>query len=292
MLCAWPSAQSISDMLLRKQNAICVLAILALLHVPQTWGQRNGFCSELATGYCNMYNLQFADAHRVFADWQRIHPQDPMGSVSDAAAYLFSEFDRLHILETEFFMNDKNFENQKPLTPDPDIKRKFDSQLDKTRLLINERLAHDAKDENAIFANVLMLALRGDYIALIEKRNLPALGYLKQARAAAEPLLKANPGFYDAYLAAGIENYLLSLRAAPVRWMLQMGGAQTDKATGLKDLGITAAKGHYLQPYARLLLAIAALRDHDRNNARVLLQGLAQQFPNNRLYKQELAQIR
>ena len=239
-----------------------------------------------------MYNLEFAAAHDVFAGWQRLYPQDPLGPVSDAAAWLFSEFDRLHILEAEFFTNDKNFENQKQLTPDPQVKQKFDAQLEKTKTLIKDRLSHDANDANAMFANILMLALKGDYLALIEKRNLAGLSFLKQARLAAQTLLKSKASYFDAYLAIGVENYLLSLRVAPVRWMLQMGGAQTDKETGLKNLRITAEKGHFLQPYARLLLAIAALRDQDRNGARTLLQGLAQQFPNNRLYARELAQIR
>lgn len=239
-----------------------------------------------------MYNLEFASAHDVFAEWQRLHPQDPLGPVSDAAAFLFSEFDRLHILEAEFFTNDKNFENQKQLAPDPQVKQKFDAQLEKTKVLITDRLSHDGKDTNAMFANILMLALKGDYLALIEKRNLAGLSYLKQARLAAQTLLKSNPSYFDAYLAIGVENYLLSLRAAPVRWVLQLGGAQTDKDAGLKNLRVTAEKGHYLQPYARLLLAIAALRDQDRNGARAILQGLAQQFPNNRLYSRELAQIR
>lgn len=85
---------------------------------------------------------------------------------------------------------------------------------------------------------------------------------------------------------------LLSLRLAPVRWVLQWSGAQTDKNTGLKNLRVTAERGHYLQPYARLLLAVAALRDQDRNGARSLLQDLAREFPHNRLYRAALAQLR
>jgi hypothetical protein len=278
-----------------KANALTSLTMLAALlplgsSVPAR-GQ-DDFCSGLAAGYCDMYNLQFPQAHQVFAEWQRLHPQDPMGPVSDAAAYLFSEFDRLHILEAEFFTNDKNFENQKQLTPSADVKQKFESQLQKTTALVNDRLSHDPTDTNARFANILALGLRGDYIALIEKRNLAGLSYLKQARTAAEALVKNDSSCFDAYIAIGIENYLLSLRAAPVRWLLQVGGAQTDKSEGLKNLRVTAGKGHYLQPFARLMLAVAALRDQDRNSARALLQGLARQFPNNQLYPKELAQIR
>jgi len=54
---------------------------------------------------------------------------------------------------------------------------------------------------------------------------------------------------------------------------------------------LTAEKGHYLAPYARVLLALAALRDHDPTQAKQLLAGLAQQFPENSLYKEELARI-
>jgi predicted Zn-dependent protease len=39
------------------------------------------------------------------------------------------------------------------------------------------------------------------------------------------------------------------------------------------------------------MLAVAALRDNDRNRARQLLGGLAQEFPGNPLYRQELAKL-
>jgi hypothetical protein len=100
-----------------------------------------------------------------------------------------------------------------------------------------------------------------------------------------------DPTCYDAYIAVGVENYLLSLKPAPVRWLLHLAGAQTDKETGLEKLRITAAKGHYLMPYARMLLAVAALRDHDSQQAKTLLEGLSREFPHNRLYASELAKL-
>jgi len=57
-------------------------------------------------------------------------------------------------------------------------------------------------------------------------------------------------------------------------------------------LRLTAEKGRYLNPYARLLLAVAALRDKNIPKARDLLSALAREFPHNRLYAQELAQLR
>jgi hypothetical protein len=77
-----------------------------------------------------------------------------------------------------------------------------------------------------------------------------------------------------------------------VRWLLRAGGAQTDKATGLKNLKIVAEKGRYMAPFARVFLAIAALHDHDKARALELMENLAREFPENHLYTHELAQLR
>jgi len=272
-----------------------VIAVSALLCLGGALSQAHAANEEpafLDMGYRYMYDLQFNEAHRAFRRWQRLHPDDPLGQASDAAAYLFSEFERLHILELEYFADDRNFRNQKPLSPDPKTKARFESHLEKAKQLADVILARDPQDANALFADVLVSALRSDYLALIEKQTRVGLGYLKQARALAEQLLAMHPSYYNAYLAIGVENYLLSLKPAPVRWLLQISGAQTDRDKGVKSLRITAEKGHYLLPYARLLLAVAALREKDFDRARVLLQELAQEFPNNRLYQMVLAQLR
>ena len=246
---------------------------------------------SLDEGYRDMYNLQFQAAHQAFAAWQNANPDDPVAAVSDAAAYLFAEFDRLHVLESELFTDDKNFEARSKLSPDPQTKRAFEAQLAKADALADKRLSEHPDDANAMFAKVMALGLRGDYAAMIEKRDLAGLSYMKTGRALAQQLLAAHATYYDAYLALGVENYLLSQQSAPMRWILRVTGAQTDKEIGLHNLRLTAEHGHYLLPYARLLLAVAALRDNDRTQARTLLSGLAEQFPANHLYAKELAKL-
>jgi hypothetical protein len=245
----------------------------------------------IQTGYRQMYNLEFDGAHKTFAEWERQRPDDPLGHVSNAGAYLFAEFDRLNILQAEFFVNDDRFRHAKKLTPDPAVRQAFDSELAKAEQLANGILARSPQDADALFANILAMGLRADYTGLIEKRYLDSLRVIKNSRATAEKLLSIAPDYYDAYLAIGVENYMLSLKAAPVRWLLELGGAQVDRERGLQDLRLTAEKGHYLSPYARLLLAVAALRNKDRAQARDLLAALAREYPRNRLYSEELARL-
>ncbi len=234
-----------------------------------------------------MYNLQFAQAHVTFGEFRALHPEDPMGPTADAAAYLFSEFDRLHILQSEFFTHDQHFITDHKLTPDPEVKKKFLADLQAGRTLA----ARTPGDKNATFARILCNGLESDYVALIEKRYAAAFQLMKAGRAAAERLLATDPTYYDAWLAVGIENYMLSIKPAPVRWLLRLGGGQTDRRLGIEKLKLTAQKGHYLAPFARLLLAVAALRDNDNRRARDLLAGLVQDYPHNPLYRLELARI-
>lgn len=254
-------------------------------------GSATAASASLEQGYRDMYNLDFETAHQVFRAWQASHPEDPLGFVSDAAGYLFSEFNRLHVLQTALFTDDKRFEERSKLPPDPATKVAFNEALAKADQLIVGILARSPQDRNALFSQILANGLRGDYAALIEKRNLASLGYMKNSRRIADQLVAIDPTCYDAYLAVGAENYLLSQNPAPVRWVLRLSGAHTDKEEGISHLRLAAEKGRYLGPFARLLLAVAALRDHDRATARALLAGLSREFPQNHLYSDELAKI-
>jgi len=250
--------------------------------------------TPLEQAYRAMYNLDFTSAHQVLRRYEAAQPADPMGPISDAAAYLFNEFDRLHILESEFFTeNEDGFhKRERTVAADPVAARDFEAALERGERASADALRRNPDDENALLATLLRMGLHTDYIGFIEKRNMAALSELKQGRVLAESILARHPQLFDAYLAIGVENYMLSLAPMPIRWLLRLGGAQTDRQVGIDRLRITAEKGHYLLPYARLLLAVVAIRDKDMVNARQTLSALATEFPGNRLYRSELAKLK
>jgi hypothetical protein len=260
-----------------------LIFLLAALPAAPAWSAENA----IQLGYRHMYNLEFAEAHHSFAQWESAHPEDPLGPVSDAAAYLFAEFDRMHILQSEFFTHDQHFYTDHKLTPDPVLKKNFEAALEAARKLA----LRDPSNPDCMFATLLVSGLHSDYLGLIEKRYGAAFAEMKTARQQAERLLAANPEYSDAWVAVGVENYMLSVKPAPVRWLMRLAGGQTDRALGVQKLKVTAEKGRFLAPFARLLLAVASLRENDVPRARNLLEGLAREYPRNPLYVQELARI-
>lgn len=247
--------------------------------------------TQLDEGYRAMYNLDFGAAHKAFAEWERSHPDDPFGPASDGAAYLFTEFERLHVLRSEFLTQDSSFLNSHKLKPDPATKAAFEKALSRSRELAEQMTKSGKTPERAMFALVVCTALHADYLALIEKENWQALNEIKDATSQAQALVTKHPELKDGYLSMGVENYLLSQKAAPVRIFLRLTGAQTDKEAGLQKLRLVADQGHYFKPYAKILLAIAALRDKNKALAAQLMAELAREFPGNGLFKDEMKKL-
>jgi hypothetical protein len=248
--------------------------------------------TALDLGYRDMYNLDFPAAHQHFTAWLAQHPADPLGAASDAAAYLFGEFDRLSIIDVQLFADQSRFDSRSKLTPDSAVRKAFEDRADLANRLADAALAQNARDANALYAKTLVCGMRSNYALMIDKRDLAALSFSKQASALSKQALAIDPNMYDAYLASGVENYMLSLKFAPLRWVLSWTGAGTDRAEGIRQLRVTATQGHYLAPFARMMLAVAAIRDGHPQEARDILTALSKEFPQNSLYTRERDRIR
>jgi hypothetical protein len=247
--------------------------------------------TALDRGFFGLYNLDFAGAQKNFSSWETQHPDDPVGPVSEAAGYLFAEFNRLGVLEGQFYENDKAFTDRSTLSPDPAIHEKFEAALGRAQQLARKRLDKNSKDQDGLFAMTLASGLQADYAALIEKRNLASLHYTKEASTWAQQLLAICSNCYDAQLATGFSKYIIGSMAAPVRWLMRVGGLPGDKQGGIADLQLTAQHGHYLAPFARILLSIAYVRDKDKTRALEMLASLRSDFPGNTLFPREIARL-
>jgi hypothetical protein len=238
-----------------------------------------------------MYNFQFAAAHRDFAQFQKKHPDDPMGPVSDAADYLFTEFARLEVLRADFLSKNKSLLQSKKVASDPKNVKQFQDDLKQTKTLADKFLRKSPGDESALLARVMRFTLEADYDALFEKNYGKAFSEIKAATRNAHLLLSKHPDCMDAKLAIGFENYVLSYKPAPLRWFLNIRGTGTNRNKGIRDMRATAEKGHYLKPYAKVLLAIAALRDGKKKEAKEMLAQLAATYPDNDLFQSELKKL-
>jgi hypothetical protein len=238
-----------------------------------------------------MYNLRFDEALRLAEAAKKLATDDPVPWMAQACAVLFREFDRMHILRSELFGADNNFIDGPAIAWAPQARKDFDAALSGSEKLAQDRLKQNKDDPRALFALTLVNGLRADDAALIAKKKFTALSYAKTATRYAEQLLARSPDYYDAYISTGMGKYIIGGKAAPVRWVLRLGGFKGDLEQGVKELNLVADHGRYLSPFARILLAFDDLRHKNPTAARKKLEWLREHFPNNPLFSQEIAKL-
>ena len=242
----------------------------------------------LESGFKHLYDLDFQTARKDFLDYQKSHPQDPMGKAAEAASYLYEEFNEKGILTSEFFLNDARFLGGIEGDPSENRNTQFLSMNRMAREMAKKGLKNDPRDAHDLLILTITDGMESNYDALIEKKQLAALSMMRQAESEANTLLAIDPEAKDAYVALGMSNYVIGCLPSYKKMFLWFGGVHGDRVRGIEQMTEAAEHGHYLQPFAKIMLALAYEREHRPEQARVLLAELTTQFPANPHFAQEL----
>jgi len=245
--------------------------------------------AELASGFHSLYAQNFSEAREKFGSWETQHPEEPFGEVAIAASYLFEELYRQGVLSSDFFLNEKRFLHGIEGKPDPERMKSFQGALDLARKLAKARLAKNARDPEAFFALTLAAGMESNADMMLKKQHIESLKRLKEANEHAKQLLAEQPDANDAYVALGTANYVIGSLSGGARFLLMFGGVHGDKKLGMQQLGKTIDGGRYLQPFAKILLALASRREKQNPVAQKLLLELNEEFPESPLYAAEYA---
>jgi predicted Zn-dependent protease len=251
-----------------------------------------GAAPALEDAISRMYDFDFVRSHQILDSYIAAHPEEPLPYGFRASAYLFYEMDRLGVLESEFLVNDEKIaEKKKKLDPDPAVRAKFLRAIADAESRATTTLKANPNDRDALFAMCVAQGVSTDYMAFVEKRQISSLSVAKKSNNYAQRLLKLDPTFYDAYLTAGVSEYMLGSLPFFVRWFVHFDNVDGNKQKGIERLEMVSREGHFFKPFSKILLGIIALREKRPKDAQRLLLDLATQFPANPLFRKELAKV-
>ena len=243
-------------------------------------------------GFQRLYNFDFPGAFTVLDDAARTEPDNALVDSVRAVTYLYREMARLHILESTFFLNTNNLvDGATKLKPDPAARGAMFAAMEAARRRATARLAQSPDDVEALFALCMAAGVETDYAGLVEGRTWRSVKLAPNSLRYANRLLAQTPPFYDAYLNFGAVEYIVGDLPFFVRWFVRFDGIKGDKARGIEELKMTAERGRYYGPFARVLLVLVSLREHRPAEAEQWLRGLVNDFPENPLFGKELARL-
>ena len=271
------------------------LAILLTVGVVLTLWPVTGMASQAPDtdeGFRLLYELQFKQARTRFLAWQQTHPEDELGYAWLAASYLFEELYEQGVLTSEFFLDDERLLGGIRGRPDTQRGSAFRAAVMRAEELARRRLRTNSTDSDALFTLTITTGMLADYTGLVERRQLESLKLTREAERYAETLLTVKPNAVDAYVTLGAANYIIGSLPPHKRFFLWLGGIRGDRLRGVMQLQMAAMEGHYLRPFAKILLALVARRENEPELALKLLEELNGEFPGNPLFRRELALLK
>jgi len=248
--------------------------------------------ASLDAGFRLLYETRFDDARTQFLAWEHVNPQDPLGYSWEAASYLFQELYHQGVLSSEFFLDDKRLLGGIEGKPNDAHRTGFFAAATAAQNLAKQRLMASPQDAGALLALTVTTGMLADYAALLDKQQLQSLRLIREAEGYAKELLVVRPDDADAYVALGVANYIVACLPAHKRAFLWFAGIHGDRRLGMNELAITAKGGNYLRPFAKILLALVAVREGQVELARAELQELTGEFPGNPIFARELARLK
>jgi len=243
----------------------------------------------LESGYKHLYELNFDAARKDFLAYEKARPDDPLGRASEAASYLFEQFNTKGVLTSEFFLSDEKFLGGVDGTAAQNKNEAFLKANNAAREQAKARIKANPKDMQGLLVLTITDGMESDYDALIIKKQLDGLKMMKSAEAEANAVLAIDPNEQDANVALGMSNYVIGCLPSYKRAFLWFGGLHGDRTRGMEQMQSAAEHGHYLQPFAKVMLALAYEREHKPERAKELLSELAIEYPDNPVFARELA---
>jgi hypothetical protein len=269
-----------------------VFCILALATVAAA-GQADAAEAQTAIdgAFNRLYNFDFPGAHAILDKHLKTHPDDPLAYSVRGAAYLFSEFHRMKILEMEFFADDGTVTDKKRVQSDPVARARLFKVTEKAKRLARVHLMLDANDRDALMAYCLASAVETDYTGLVEKKFFRTYSLSKETQKYAHRLLSLNPPAYDGYLTLGAVEYIVANLNFLFRLFIRFDGIEGSRQKSIENLKKVVESGRYLSPYAKILMSVVYLREDQPRKSLALMKEMERDFPENPLIPAEIARI-
>jgi len=242
-------------------------------------------------GYEHFYNLDYDGALARFEQVLKAHPQDPMAMDYVLMATVFRELYHQDLLDTTYYAHD-NFLTTKREVQVPSMTRaRIESLMNDAVALCDQRIKANAKDKDAYFARGYARGMHAAFITLADHSFVTAAHQGLQARSDSEQVLKLDPEYADAKMAVGIQQFAVASLPRFVRVMVGMFGVGGNKEHGLELLREASAHGVVTSVESRTALSLFLRHDARYQEAIVVEEGLAKEYPHDYLFRLEEANL-
>jgi hypothetical protein len=239
----------------------------------------------------HFYNLDYDGALTRFEAVQRENPRNPMAANYVLMVLIFRELYHQDLLDTTYYAHD-SFLTSKRSVPVPQATRdRIESLTSSSIAMCDQLVKTNPRDKNAYFARGYARGMHAAFITLVDHSYIAAAKQGYASRGDSEQVLRIDPGYADAKMAMGIQQFAVASLPRILRIMIGITGVTGNKEKGLDLLREAAAHGIVTVVESRTALSLFLRHDARYPEALAVQRGLAEQYPRDYLFRLEEANL-
>lgn len=246
---------------------------------------------EVRAAYQKFYEMDYGDALPLFQRIQREHPNDPIATAYVLDTVLFSELNRLDLLDTTFYANDGFLTMKRGVVEDPKVRDRIRSLGDQATDQANAELKVNPNNVNALFARGWTRSLEAVYSGLVERAFTAGLRQALGARSDCDRVLALDPRYTDAELVVGVDQYIVGTLPMAFKILIGFIGIHGTKGEGLALLHDDAEHGVLTRVEANTAMMLFLRRERRYPEAIQVARAMSGQYPHDYLFHLEEANL-
>ena len=239
----------------------------------------------------HFYNLDYEGALSRFEAIQRENPQSAIATGYILMTIIFRELYRQDLLDTTYYAHDSFLTSKRNVPVPQDVRDRIESLTNAAIDLCDKQIKSNPNDANAYFARGYARGMHAAFITLADHSFVAAARQGLASRNDSEATLRIDPGYADAKMAIGIQQFAVASLPRLVRMLVGIAGVGGNKEKGLELLRESAAHGIVTPIESRTALSLFLRHDARYPEAIVVQKGLADQYPHDYLFRLEVGNL-
>lgn len=247
--------------------------------------------AEAEKAFDQIYNLDYDKAEAGLELLRREYPNHPAPPMYLAMTLWLQELLRRQNLDLDLFLSPAYFTEKTEDQMPPEKRELFTRYLEESRALSEKILERDPQNDDALYFLGAAYGVLGSFAITVDHSVKSAFSYGNEAYKHERELMERDPEYYDAYMAAGMYEYIVGSLPWYFKWFAALVGYHGSKEQGFEYLRQAAERGTYVKNDAKVLLMVLSVNEERYEQALSIAEWLHRAYPRNYIFPINVAQI-
>ena len=240
-----------------------------------------GFLAKARVGFDQIFDLDYDDAFASFERLAAEYPEHPGPPLYMATTIWLQELFQRQDLELDKFISPSYFDQPSRQTMATAEKARFHELITSSQQLCEALLEASPGDPDTRYFLGALHSVLGSFAITIDRSRTRAFKHGKKAYRYHIDLIKEDPSYYDAYMTAGVYEYVIGSLPWYLKFVAGLVGYRGSKKRGFEYLSLAVDKGQFVSDNARTVQLVLLIREKRYEDALLSLHYLKSKSPKN-----------